>query len=170
MWKTFLISFVLNIGKYKNINLWDSTKINYLHNGQCNNYDDVYKQRFKSTSLFDYKSKSITDKLVNNDLNNVTDILNSEMLTRNNNSFFSKLGYDNRYNNTENKNDLDIIFNITLFHQQLHLLKKLKKTNISQHTKLDLIEKYNKNKEKSNMVSNISEGGLYKDWNYDIDL
>ena len=78
--------------------------------------------------------------------------------------FFQKIGYDNRYNYSENN---DVVINITQFIQQMELLKKLENKNISEPVKMDLIDNYKKYYSPS-IGFNIYEGGLFKDWNFDL--
>jgi hypothetical protein len=78
--------------------------------------------------------------------------------------FFQKIGYDNRYNYSENN---DVVINITQFIQQMELLKKLENKNISEPVKMDLIDNYKKDYSPS-IGFNIYEGGLFKDWNFDL--
>ena len=139
IWKTFLISFILNSSKYKNLMLRYS-----IHT---------------STEKIPIRSRSYSD-----DLDNCTDS-NSSSFIKNNNSFFSKPGYDNRYNGTDNDND--VILNITQFNIQMELLKTLENNKTSQHVKLELIEQYNKNKNPSPLMPNIFSGGLCKDWDFE---
>ena len=107
------------------------------------------------------RSRSYSD-----DLDNCTDSNNFSFI-RNNNNFFSKSGYDNRYNGTDNDND--IILNITKFNIQMELLKTLENKHVSQHVKLDFIKQYNRNEKPSPLMPDIFSGGLYKDWNFDIE-
>jgi hypothetical protein len=139
IWKTFLISFVLNSVKRKNLILRDS-----IHT---------------STEKIPIRSRSYSD-----DLDNCTDNNSSSFIK--NNTFFSKPGCDNTYNGTDNDND--VILNITRFNMQMEILKTLENKHVSQNVKLDLIEQYNKNKNPSPLIPNIFSGGLYKDWEYDI--
>jgi len=140
IWKTFLISFVLNSVKRKNLILRDS-----IHT---------------STEKIPIRSRSYSD-----DLDNCTDN-NSSSFIKKPTTFFSKAGYDNRHN--ESDNDNDVILNITRFNMQMEILKTLENKHVSQHVKLDLIEQYNKNKNPSPVMPDIFSGGLYKDWEYDI--
>jgi hypothetical protein len=139
IWKTFLISFILNSGKHKNLMLRDST--------------------YTSPEKIQRRSRSYSD-----DLDNCTDN-NSSSFIKNTNSFFSKLGYDNRYNETDNDND--VILNITRFNMQMELLKTLENNRTSQYVKLDFIERYNKNVNPSPLMPDIFSGGLYKDWDFE---
>jgi hypothetical protein len=143
IWKTFLISFILNSGKHKNLILWDST------------FTASIPEKIPR------RSRSYSD-----DLENCTDTIKST-INNNNNNFFSKPGYDNRYNGTENDND--IILNITKFNMQMELLKTLENKHVSQHVKIDFIDQYNKNENPSQFMPDIFSGGLYKDWNFDIE-
>ena len=131
IWKTFLISFILNSGKHKNLILKDS----------------IYTSPTRSRSY----SEDLDDN-------------NNSSFIKNPNSFFSKSGYDNRYNGTQGN---DVILNITRFNMQMELLKTLENKHVSQDVKLDFIEQYNKNKNASHMMPDIFSGGLYKDWEFD---
>jgi hypothetical protein len=142
IWKTFLISFILNSGKYKNLMLMDLS------------YTASLPEKIPR------RSRSYSD-----DLDNFM-VSNSSSFIKSSNTLFSKPGYDNRYNGTDN--DSDIILNITRFNMQMEILKTLDNNHVSQHVKLDLIEQYNKNKNPSPLIPNIFSGGLYKDWEYDI--
>ena len=140
IWKTFLISFILNSSKHKNLFLMDSTHTSH--------------------EKISRRSRSYSD-----DLDNCTDSNNFSFI-RSTNNFFSKSGHDNRYNGTDNDND--IILNITKFNRQMELLKTLENNRTSQYVKLDFIERYNKNENPSPLMPDIFSGGLYKDWNFDI--
>jgi len=139
IWKTFLISFMLNTGKHKKLILWDMTYANSVPR----------------------KQRSYSD-----DMENITETSQPRTM-RTENKFFSKPGYDNRYNHTDN--DTDIILNITKFNRQMELLRILEKNGTSQHVKLELIEKYNKDENQSPLIKNIFHGGLYKDWDFNIE-
>jgi hypothetical protein len=49
----------------------------------------------------------------------------------------------------------------------MELLKKLENKNISEPVKMDLIDNYKKYYSPS-IGFNIYEGGLFKDWNFDL--
>jgi hypothetical protein len=51
---------------------------------------------------------------------------------------------------------------------QMELLKTLENNRTSQYVKLDFIEQYNRNENPSPLIPDIFSGGLYKDWNFDI--
>jgi hypothetical protein len=142
IWKTFLVSFMLNASKYKRLLILDST------------YTSSIPEKIPR------RSRSYSD-----DLDNCTESTNS-YLNKEANTFFSKPGYDNRYNGTDN--DTDIVLNITKFNIQMDLLKTLENDNVSQHVKIKLINQYNKNEIHSPLKPDIFSGGLYKDWDYDI--
>jgi hypothetical protein len=140
IWKTFLISFILNSGKHKNLILMDSI---HTSNGKISRRSRSYSE----------------------DLDNLTETTKFSFI-KNDNTFFSKSGYDNRYNGTD---DNDMILNITKFNRQMELLKTLENKHVSQHVKIDFIEQYNKNENPSPLIHDIFSGGLYKDWEYDIE-
>lgn len=71
-------------------------------------------------------------------------------------------GFDNRYNGSENVDD--IVLNITRFNRQMELLKTLENNNISNHVKLELLKKYNNYETDYSIKPNIFAGGLCKDW------
>jgi hypothetical protein len=82
-------------------------------------------------------------------------------------SFFSnnESGCDMTYNATKNKkNDSEILINITRFNYQMKLLNKLENPDVSQHDKLDAIERYNNDNSPSKYLPNIKAGGLFKDF------
>ena len=142
IWKTFLISFVLNsVKRKKNLILRES-----IHT---------------STEKIPIRSRSYSDDLDNNSDSN------SSRFIKTTNIFFSKAGYDNRYNGSDN--DSNIILNITRFYRQMELLKTLENKNVSRHTKLKLVENYEKHENHTPLLPNIFSGGLYNDWNYDIE-
>jgi len=136
-WKTFLISFMLNNKKFTSLVFLDSNKLN----------------------------KGLSEKIPRR-LRSYSDDFDDDLEINKNKSFrfFKKKGYDNRFNDSENSDNLDIIFNITNFHTQYKLLKELEKNNTSTHVKLDLINNYNKNFPKP-LTYNVFAGGLFNDWN-----
>jgi len=72
----------------------------------------------------------------------------------------------NDYRHSINKtSDNEIIAKMIKNNHQMELLNKLESKTISQSNKLNLIEQYNKDYGVNLMVSNIKNGGLYKDWN-----
>ena len=114
---------------------------------------------YTSPEKIQRRSRSYSD-----DLDNCSDNCSSSFI-KNDNSFLSKPGYDNRYNGTDNDND--IVLNITRFNMQMELLKTLENKDVSQHVKIDFIERYNKNKNSSPLMPDIFSGGLYKDWDFE---
>lgn len=134
-WKTFLISFMLNNKKYTTLMLLDSNK---LHN--------VISEKIPR------RCRSYSDEL------------GGDLEVNKSNCFFQKKGYDNRFNDSENYDNSDLIFNITKYSIQYKLLKELEKNNTSTHVKLDLINNYNKQFQKP-LTYNVFAGGLLDDWN-----
>ena len=71
-------------------------------------------------------------------------------------------GFDNRYNGSENVDD--IILNIKKFNRKMELLKTLENNNLSNHVKVEILKKYNNYETDCSVKPNILAGGLFKDW------
>jgi hypothetical protein len=143
IWKTFLVSFILNSSRHKKLFLLDST------------FTSSIPEKIQR------RSRSYSDDLDSG--SNGTNFT----FTKTTNTFFSKPGHDNTYNGSDN--DTDIILNITRFYRQMELLKSLENKNVSRQTKLKLVENYEKQENQTPLLPNIFSGGLYNDWNYDIE-
>jgi hypothetical protein len=136
IWKTFLISFMMNSSKYKHLMLLDS--VQHISSGTK-------------------RLRSYSDDL-DNSINNTSSVSFNK-----DNTFFSKPGYDNRHNDSDR--DDEFILNITRFNEKMQLLKTLENKNLSQHVKLKLLENYNRDEIPSPIKPNIFAGGLLNDWN-----
>jgi len=78
----------------------------------------------------------------------------------------TKQGHDNRY--SELDNSTDIIFNITRFHKQMDLLRALENKNLSLTHKLEILKKFETLDSPSPMKYNFLQGGLFDEWNYNM--
>jgi hypothetical protein len=76
-------------------------------------------------------------------------------------------GYDGRYNITEILNNTEIE-KIKENFNKYNLLKTLEDKKIPIQHKIKLIDNYNKNNYQSVYVTNITKGGLFKDWNFKL--
>jgi len=79
-------------------------------------------------------------------------------------SNYTNNGCDNRYNLSSNALDNEVILNITKFHMQMELLKKLENTFTPIPDKLKHIDQYNKIFKDSSISNNLKAGDLFKDW------
>jgi hypothetical protein len=120
-------------------------KLEYFMTTTCSadsqDFTHKYTKTSENTSLQDILEKSIKDKQK---------------------TFFSS-GLDERYNHTE------IIFNITNFVYQMNLLRKLESDAVSQAEKLAAIDRYERERGDGGYLAQIKNGGLWKDWQGDID-
>jgi hypothetical protein len=90
--------------------------------------------------------------------NNLTAILAKPYNSR----FNKHSGFDGRFN--ESEIDDELLYNISISFYKHKLLKTLENADISVFTKLEYIEKYNSENEKSKHAPNMEAGGLWKDW------
>jgi hypothetical protein len=78
-------------------------------------------------------------------------------------------GFDDRYNRTlseqERQSETELMSIIKLQFKKMEMLKFLENPHHSQEKKLILIDQMD---EKPGMVPNITMGGLYKDWYFDL--
>jgi hypothetical protein len=120
-------------------------KLEYFMTTTCSadsqDFTHKYTKTSENTSLQDILEKSIKDKQK---------------------TFFSS-GLDERYNQSE------IIFNITNFVYQMNLLRKLESDAVSQAEKLAAIDRYERERGDGGYLAQIKNGGLWKDWQGDID-
>jgi hypothetical protein len=120
-------------------------KLEYFMTTTCSadsqDFTHKYTKTSENTSLQDILEKSLKDKQK---------------------TFFSS-GLDERYNQSE------IIFNITNFVYQMNLLRKLESDAVSQAEKLAAIDRYERERGDGGYLAQIKNGGLWKDWQGDID-
>ena len=77
-------------------------------------------------------------------------------------------GFDERFNQTSDKNsEMLITFQKNLV--KMNLLKKLQSSHIGEAEKLKEIEKYQNDNYEMKYFYNSEAGGLYDDWNFNID-
>jgi hypothetical protein len=141
-WKSLLIGFVLNnkhnLLNYNHTNL----KLSYLDSIADSLPSDNVPQKPKiQETINDYSFKK----------NFFRNILNN--------------GYDYRIDTNEFY-EREKLRNITSFFEKMILLQNLENDNISQFTKLDLIENniHIDSNNHSKYVSNINSGNLFSDW------
>jgi len=73
-------------------------------------------------------------------------------------------GHDERYNQTDDSNIMDQIGNYIYKKEILDILTNVK---VSIPVKMDIVEKLNKYN--NTMASNLEAGGLYDNWNMDLE-
>jgi hypothetical protein len=88
------------------------------------------------------------------------------------NTFSDKIlksgGFDERFNQTsDNNSEMLITFQKNMV--KMNLLKKLQSMDISEAEKLKEVEKYQSDNYESKYLYNLEAGGLYNDWNFNID-
>ena len=84
-------------------------------------------------------------------------------------AFFNKNGFDNRPGQEQNRTrDEEVLINIKKFNIQMDLLNKLQNENVSKNEKLELIQEYEKTFGKCKYKIDMTAGGLYDDFLYDI--
>jgi len=128
-------------------------------------------------SLYDTKKRSftkmkrqstITDKYEFLHISYLREITNN--IENNRRTDYSTSGYDMRYNcsDDENINISDLMVSIKYNFYLYALLEKLKDKNISELEKIELIERHKQDNMNSPIVTDMTAGDLYKDWNYEF--
>jgi hypothetical protein len=143
-WRTLLISFVLNNKR----NFWN-LNVSRKNGNIFSNY-------------IEYIDESLPfDDTVPENNNETIDVFNSKK------RFFRNIlnnGYDYRIDTNE-LYEREKIRNISLIFKKMLLLQNLENDNVSQNTKIELIENHNMDSNiNSKYVSNINSGNLFSDW------
>jgi hypothetical protein len=91
-------------------------------------------------------------------------------IENNKRSYYYTSGYDMRYNcsDDDHEKNSELMVSIKYNFYLYALLEKLKDKNISEMEKLELIECHKKDTLNSPIVTDMTAGDLYKDWNYEF--
>uniref|UniRef100_A0A6C0LH59 Uncharacterized protein n=1 Tax=viral metagenome TaxID=1070528 RepID=A0A6C0LH59_9ZZZZ len=113
-----------------------------------------------------------------NKITNINAIINentdTNIITTDTNIIKVSEGYDNRYNQTlekEKEKEKEKLYHIEISFKRMALLKTLEHPTISIIEKLDKIKYYSflfNETIKSNMKIDTREGGLYNDWDFEM--
>jgi len=82
-------------------------------------------------------------------------------------------GYTNAYNKNKyevEEEEANSLERIKKYFYKYNFLQKIKSNNTNINVKILLIEKYDKEINGNNYLLNLTAGGLYNDWNFDINL